>query len=53
MCALDLEHPGYHWSRTRAMARRDHLAALDALGPTVIIAMSFAPVAQVKLLFDG
>jgi len=53
MCALDLEYPGYHWSKNKGYGTRDHLAALGTMGPTVHHRMSFAPVALVKLQFAG
>lgn len=51
MCALDLEHPGYNWARNKGYGTRDHLDALDRLGPSVHHRRSFAPVAQMKLPF--
>jgi ribonuclease HII len=51
MCALDLEHPGYNWASNKGYGTRDHLEALDRLGPTVHHRRSFAPVAQLKLPF--
>ena len=51
MCALDAEHPGYHWASNKGYGTPDHLAALDRLGPTVQHRKSFAPVAQLKLPF--
>ena len=51
MCALDQEHPGYHWASNKGYGTPDHLAALDRLGPTVQHRKSFAPVAQLKLPF--
>jgi ribonuclease HII len=51
MCALDQEHPGYNWASNKGYGTRDHLEALDRLGPTVHHRKSFAPVAQLKLPF--
>lgn len=51
MCALDLEHPGYNWASNKGYGTRDHLEALDRLGPSVQHRRSFAPVAQLKLPF--
>lgn len=51
MCALDLEHPGYNWARNKGYGTRDHLDALDRLGPSVQHRRSFAPVSQMKLPF--
>ena len=51
MCALDFEHPGYNWASNKGYGTRDHLEALDRLGPSVHHRRSFAPVAQLKLPF--
>jgi len=53
MCTLDGEHPGYHWAQNKGYGTAEHLAALDALGPTIHHRKSFAPVAQLKLPFAG
>ena len=53
MRELDLEHPRYNWAQNKGYGTRDHLDALEALGPTVHHRMSFAPVAQAKLQFGG
>jgi ribonuclease HII len=51
MCALDAAHPGYNWTSNKGYGTRDHLAALERLGPSVQHRRSFAPVAQRKLPF--
>ena len=53
MRELDLEHPRYNWAQNKGYGTRDHLDALEALGPTVHHRMSFAPVAHAKLQFGG
>jgi ribonuclease HII len=51
MCALDAAHPGYNWTSNKGYGTRDHLAALERLGPSAQHRRSFAPVAQLKLPF--
>ncbi|MFM9865296.1 MAG: ribonuclease HII [Micropepsaceae bacterium] len=51
MCALDQQHPGYNWASNKGYGTRDHLEALERLGPSVQHRRSFAPVAQLKLRF--
>lgn len=46
MRALDVQFPGYGWSRNKGYGTADHLAALGRLGATVHHRHSFAPVAQ-------
>jgi ribonuclease HII len=53
MCALDLEFPRYCWAQNKGYGTRDHMAALNAFGPTAHHRLSFAPVAQAKLQFAG
>jgi ribonuclease HII len=51
MCALDAAHPGYNWASNKGYGTRDHLEALDRLGPSVHHRRSFSPIAQLKLPF--
>lgn len=53
MLELDAAHPGYNWASNKGYGTRDHLEALERLGPTVHHRKSFAPVAQLKLPFAG
>ena len=53
MCALDLEFPRYNWAQNKGYGTLDHMAALNAFGPTAHHRLSFAPVAQAKLRFAG
>ncbi len=46
MGRLDAEHPGYGFARHKGYPTREHLAALERLGPSPIHRRSFAPVAQ-------
>lgn len=38
------EHPGYGWERNKGYGTKEHMAALDKLGPTLHHRRSFAPV---------
>ncbi len=44
MVALDALHPGYGFARHKGYPSREHLAALDRLGPSPIHRLTFAPV---------
>jgi ribonuclease HII len=46
MRELDASHPGYGFARHKGYPTREHLDALDRLGPCPIHRRSFAPVAQ-------
>lgn len=52
MVFLDASFPGYGFSRHKGYATREHLAALDVLGPSAIHRMSFAPVRTMEILRD-
>jgi ribonuclease HII len=49
---LDAVYPGYGLARHKGYCSREHLAALDRLGPTPLHRKSFSPVAQTMLDFD-
>jgi ribonuclease HII len=49
---LDAVYPGYGLARHKGYCSREHLAALDRLGPTPLHRKSFSPVAQMMLEFD-
>ena len=51
MCELDLQCPGYHWADNKGYGTAVHMEALKRLGPTIHHRFSFAPVAEMKLLF--
>ncbi len=51
MRALALAHPGYGWERNAGYGTREHMEALNRLGPTPHHRRSFAPVAQASLRF--
>jgi ribonuclease HII len=46
MCGLDERYPGYGFSRHMGYGTREHLAALDRLGPCPAHRRSFAPVSR-------
>ena len=46
MTALDSTYPGYGFAHNKGYSTREHLAALDALGPCPEHRRSFAPVLQ-------
>jgi ribonuclease HII len=48
---LDRQYPGYGFAQHKAYGTAEHLAALRQLGPCVEHRMSFAPCAQIALLF--
>jgi ribonuclease HII len=50
MRELDARHPSYGFARNKGYATREHLAALDRLGPSPVHRRSFAPVAQLCLV---
>lgn len=50
MRAAALAHPHYGWERNAGYGTPEHLAALQAHGPTPLHRRSFAPVAQLHLL---
>lgn len=47
LCRLDREHPGYGFARHKGYPTREHLAALERLGPSPAHRRSFAPVRRV------
>jgi len=49
---LDAVFPGYGLARHKGYCSREHMAALDRLGPTPLHRKSFSPVAQTMLDFD-
>jgi len=49
---LDSQYPGYGLARHKGYCSREHLAALDKLGPTPLHRKSFSPVAQTMFDFD-
>lgn len=49
MGRLARRYPGYGFERHKGYATRDHLAALDRLGPSPVHRRSFAPVSQLAL----
>ena len=50
MQRLDAAHPGYGFGRHKGYATREHLVALERLGPSPCHRRSFAPVSQLSLL---
>ena len=44
MDELAEEHPGYGWERNKGYGTKEHMAALEKLGPTLHHRRSFAPV---------
>jgi len=49
---LDAVYPGYGLAQHKGYCSREHLAALDRLGPTPLHRKSFSPVAQTMLDFE-
>jgi ribonuclease HII len=49
---LDAAYPGYGLARHKGYCSREHLAALDRLGPTPLHRKSFSPVAQTMFAFE-
>ncbi len=49
---LDEVYPGYGLARHKGYGSREHMAALDRLGPTPLHRMSYGPVAQAMLRFE-
>lgn len=49
MRLLALRHPGYGWAANKGYGTRDHLGALDVLGPCAQHRRSFAPVRESTL----
>ncbi len=49
---LDVEYPGYGLARHKGYCSREHLEALERLGPTPLHRKSYAPVSQTLLQFD-
>ena len=49
---LDAVYPGYGLARHKGYCSREHLAALDRLGPTPLHRRNWSPVAQMVLDFD-
>ncbi|NLV91223.1 MAG: ribonuclease HII [Firmicutes bacterium] len=53
MCEVARRYPGYGFERNKGYGTKEHLAALDNLGPTPEHRRSFAPVDRVQLqLFE-
>lgn len=50
MAELAIQHPGYGWERNAGYGTAQHMAAIRSLGPTPHHRMSFAPLAQLRLL---
>jgi ribonuclease HII len=50
MYAAAQQHPHYGWEKNKGYGTPDHMAALQAHGPTPLHRKSFAPVAQLLLL---
>ena len=50
MCAAAQQHAQYGWEKNKGYGTPDHMAALQAHGPTPLHRKSFAPVAQMLLL---
>jgi len=48
MLEYELQYPGYGFAKHKGYAAREHLAALDALGPTPIHRMTFIDHRQLK-----
>ncbi|MFM1895556.1 MAG: ribonuclease [Pseudomonadota bacterium] len=46
MVALDARYPGYGFARHKGYGTREHLAALERLGPCAVHRRSFAPVSR-------
>jgi ribonuclease HII len=49
---LDAVYPGYGLARHKGYCSREHMAALDRLGPTPLHRKNWSPVAQTMLAFD-
>lgn len=49
---LDAVYPGYGLAKHKGYCSREHLAALDKLGPTPLHRRNWSPVAQTMLEFD-
>ncbi len=45
------EHPHYGWERNKGYGSKEHMEALRVYGPTPLHRRSFAPVAQMEMLF--
>jgi len=50
---LDAVYPGYGLARHKGYCSREHLAALDRLGPTPLHRRNWSPVMQTMLEFSG
>jgi ribonuclease HII len=50
MHAAAQHYPHYGWEKNKGYGTPDHMAALQAHGPTPLHRKSFAPVAQMLLL---
>jgi len=53
MRELDREYPGYGLASHKGYSTPEHLAALQQLGPSALHRLSFRPVAQASLPWDG
>lgn len=49
MSRLGRRYPAFHWERNKGYATADHLAALEAGGPTPHHRKSFTPVVQLRI----
>lgn len=52
MIAAAAQYPEYGWERNKGYGTREHLAALQKYGPTPLHRKSFAPVAQLELIWS-
>lgn len=52
MRELSLHHTGYGWETNMGYGTREHLAALERLGPTPEHRQSFRPIYQYSLILD-
>ena len=48
---LDAVYPGYGLARHKGYCSREHMAALERLGPTPLHRKSYSPVIQAELVF--
>lgn len=51
MCALDAEHPGYHFASNKGYGSDEHWAAIRALGPSPVHRRSFRGVGSYQTTF--
>lgn len=50
MTQLALHHPPFHWNENKGYGTQEHMDALSRAGPTAHHRMTFAPIAQPRLL---